>query len=1244
MSIRPPYPNDDSDFPLGEEETIYIKPFHYEEEDNFENSSRLNIHFWAHNRNSDTCLARITNFRVYCCLEIPKYTKRKIQSPDGDWTKDTYEIDKFISWDNEMAEKIFNAICWRQRNSNSRGSGPKEEPFDYQPGKFRDIYYYTGKKKNYLYVFFNTIKGRNELMDTLKYPLYVPKEGYMELIMHENKISTTRRLMSRQNCQYTKWIECKAKKVPFGSKHRVSKESITEYIINYDTIKEVDAKMCKEWFVYPKIISWDGEMYSKNHKQIPNHTRLYDEIYMIAVTFQYMLHPDTMKKYCFIHGDCDENHPMLKGAEVLKYETEKDLLIGFCRIFDYLDPDMVMGYNTSSFDYPYLIGRFERNEILIEDIPNTGRLLRDKSSVFELNWSSSGAGKNNITFLRHKGRIPFDLLPNVRRLYKLRKYTMDYVCKQWLKDKNGKPITKHDMPVKEMFETYEAMQRKENGAIERMTRVAAYCVQDSVLPIMLFDNRKLWFHLSSLSSAAGVSILELFTRGEQIRCYSNIAHVCYQRGIVLSNPQYFDYYYMGGFVAKPKPGVYRYVFTLDFSSLYPSIMQGYNLSIDSIIRIEDWPNFPPNMVEVIEFEQEEPVEALSASYRKDLQDKYKLYMQYLKTQDPRYFVKFTQDDLSTLYTLSQTEIKKYNFTPETSDEEIDFDPDDLTMKQTVIRRYEVRVIKKVFDDGTPGYEGIMPLLERNWVGERKIVKKDMKKCENIEHYKDMSKEEFDALPEQIEILKKEIDELESQYNKPTTYINSNGVEETRVLYTKQIGDKLEKLHKTLTDKLFAYELRDYTKEDFDKNKSLLYVYDASQKAVKVMANSGYGFNGVANGMLPALPVAICTTALGRKLIGIANDVLTEKFKHLGAKVVYNDTDSSMVCLDISDEDVLSGKINLETITKEMEETINGCDEKVILNEDGTVTIIPKIDPVFRKPLTMECENCCQMCPLKPKYYIKAHRELNLETIKKNGPFKLEDGKPQITTKGILSSKKGNAEFSNIVYDDLVDKVIFMKHIVEMLYSLSRHICNFLSDRFDPKDLCRVTELGANYSNENYFMNVFANNLTALGMPVKPGERLEYIIVKTHTEIATGKQENVGEKCREYSMWMNDPNREPIDYTYYIEAGLETQYDTLFFVGNMNVIQDPRLATLGYKPEFSTCRGVHFGSPIKMISAFIRDYMKLSDQQFFENCYRIYGVQFDMSKPRNQNIAVLLDYRIRYICNFILQYYPFQNSI
>ncbi len=174
MNNRSCYPLiDDPNSPLGEEEIIQFKSFEYSEEDNFENSGRLNIHMWAHNRDSDSCLMRVTNFRNYCCLEPENFTRKKIPSPDGDWKKDKFEPDNYISWDENIAAKVFEAICYKQSNSTSyKKPTPKETPFDYYFGRFRDIYYYTGTKKPYLYLFFDTIKGRNELLETLKNPIW----------------------------------------------------------------------------------------------------------------------------------------------------------------------------------------------------------------------------------------------------------------------------------------------------------------------------------------------------------------------------------------------------------------------------------------------------------------------------------------------------------------------------------------------------------------------------------------------------------------------------------------------------------------------------------------------------------------------------------------------------------------------------------------------------------------------------------------------------------------------------------------------------------------------------------------------------------------------------------------------------------------------------------------------------------------------------------------------------------------
>lgn len=72
-----------------------------------------------------------------------------------------------------------------------------------------------------------------------------------------------------------------------------------------------------------------------------------------------------------------------------------------------------------------------------------------------------------------------------------------------------------------------------------------------------------------------------------------------------------------------------------------------------------------------------------------------------------------------------------------------------------------------------------------------------------------------------------------------------------------------------------------------------------QLALKVSANSVYGFTGAAVGQLPCLPIASSVTSYGRVLLEKTKEFVEEKFtvahgyEH-DAQVVYGDTDSVMV--------------------------------------------------------------------------------------------------------------------------------------------------------------------------------------------------------------------------------------------------------------------------------------------------------------------------------------------------------------
>ena len=124
-------------------------------------------------------------------------------------------------------------------------------------------------------------------------------------------------------------------------------------------------------------------------------------------------------------------------------------------------------------------------------------------------------------------------------------------------------------------------------------------MQDARLPRELMLNRKLWTQYSEMARVCRVPTNYLVTKGEQIKVFTQLCYKAKQRGFVVdtipSSPPPSsnklvkegdvtaetvnrEVEYQGATVIEPKRGFYgRPVATLDFASLYPSIMQRHNL-------------------------------------------------------------------------------------------------------------------------------------------------------------------------------------------------------------------------------------------------------------------------------------------------------------------------------------------------------------------------------------------------------------------------------------------------------------------------------------------------------------------------------------------------------------------------------------------------------------------------------------------------------------------------------------------
>jgi len=187
-----------------------------------------------------------------------------------------------------------------------------------------------------------------------------------------------------------------------------------------------------------------------------------------------------------------------------------------------------------------------------------------------------------------KGRYVFDLFQDVKREHKLESYSLNNVSKHFLKDQ------KNDMPVKEIFGRYA------EGDPERLGEVAAYCIQDTVLPHKLLDKLCQIQNQIEMAKACWVPLSFLSERGQQIKVFSQMAKKARELGFIIPTFKRDAFTsggdedgYQGATVLEAQTGAYYGPITaLDFASLYPSIMCAHNLCYSTLVMDPKYDNLP----------------------------------------------------------------------------------------------------------------------------------------------------------------------------------------------------------------------------------------------------------------------------------------------------------------------------------------------------------------------------------------------------------------------------------------------------------------------------------------------------------------------------------------------------------------------------------------------------------------------------------------------------------------------------
>lgn len=344
------------------------------------------------------------------------------------------------------------------------------------------------------------------------------------------------------------------------------------------------------------ILSVDGEMQTAEDGSFPDPKRQKVFVLSCIVPDERVIagrpaRPPDAPKYAFWYRSvsfalgasvCDgEKRVGCWDRVVFHFQDEAVLFRSFAEYVRQLGPTIVTGYNTDGFDLPYLKDRSAPLGCGSEYECAWGRSrLSPKITIRKSNFESSAVGNIEFKDVRAEGVSFVDLFIKLKKdpMVKLRSLSLNFVAAHYLGE------------------------QKEDVAYSRINGLAAtvagretlryYCEKDALLPLLIMAKNQTIQSMIEMARINVCSMHELLKRGQQIR-----SKCCIYRDAAQESPPHRVYTrtdaerraemggtFEGAGVIEPAVGLYgEPIATLDFNSLYPSIMQTFNFCFSTVL-------------------------------------------------------------------------------------------------------------------------------------------------------------------------------------------------------------------------------------------------------------------------------------------------------------------------------------------------------------------------------------------------------------------------------------------------------------------------------------------------------------------------------------------------------------------------------------------------------------------------------------------------------------------------------------
>ncbi len=264
------------------------------------------------------------------------------------------------------------------------------------------------------------------------------------------------------------------------------------------------------------------------------------------------------KYYAFGTGDYIPDQPD-KSISYFKCDNEHEMMEVFLNWWKDNIPDIITGWNCKFFDIPYIVNR-------LEFLGLSSKLLSPIKNIYEKNIRI--AGRENQTY-SITGVSVLDYIDLYKKYtYKVREsYRLDYIGKVEL----GLQKDQDEIPGYELYKT-------------DYQKFINYNIRDVEIVKKLDDKMKLMDLVITMAYDSGINFEDVFS---PVKTWESIIyrflkekHIAVPVKSEDSEPRTIE----GGYVKNPHVGMHNWVVSFDLNSLYPHLIQQYNISPETLYK------------------------------------------------------------------------------------------------------------------------------------------------------------------------------------------------------------------------------------------------------------------------------------------------------------------------------------------------------------------------------------------------------------------------------------------------------------------------------------------------------------------------------------------------------------------------------------------------------------------------------------------------------------------------------------